>query len=107
MTAAIAIFAMLLLAVAFGFTVRELNKSHSTQIESYRLALEVEQLRVNALLMQMQANAQGLQHYPTYGPQPPLPEEKFFLRDETGLVEVEYDPEDAADFDEFSVRVGA
>jgi hypothetical protein len=65
----------------------------------YAANIAAERGRVNDLIAQVQANAQGFQHYPTIGPLEPV-EEKKYLTDDTGLIvfEVE-DDDDEADFE--------
>lgn len=69
---------------------RELTAAHEATVQRKD---EV----ILGLITQVQLNAQGLPHYPQIGPLEPVPE-RHILTDETGLIEVEYDPEDDRDF---------
>lgn len=69
--------------------------------DDHREALAAERLRVDNLTAQLQANAQGLQFYPSLAPSEPQPERKY-VRDETGLIEYEVtDDEDFASVGDF------
>lgn len=81
------------------FTVITTGRDKADAAESYEHALAVEQARVDNLIAQIQANAQGFQHYPTLGPIEPEVEKRF-LRDDTGLIEYEVDEDDDRDFAE-------
>lgn len=74
--------------ISFATERRETYARHEIELEAGRLE------RAN-LLAQVQANAQGLQFYPSL-PAREAEVERHFVRDDTGLIE--YDATDDADF---------
>lgn len=73
------------LSVQQGYTDRRADKERAQWAD----ALAREAMKVDNLVTQIQANAQGYAHIPqTYGPAS-VPEERHVMHDETGLVEVE------------------
>lgn len=81
------------------FTVITTGRDKADAAESYEHALDWERTRCDNLIAQIQANAQGFQHYPTFGPSPDPEPEKRFLHDDTGLITFE-DTDDDRDFSE-------
>jgi hypothetical protein len=75
------------------------NKDRQETAAAHERALDWERSRTDALIAQVQANAQGFQHYPTLGPTEPTIEPNI-LRDPTGLIE--YDASD----DDFEAVIG-
>ena len=84
-------------AFAF-FLVIQCGKDKADAASSYERSLEWERARSDSLIAQLQANSQGFQHYPTFGPIEAEPEKKY-LRDDTGLIEFEVPLDDDADFE--------
>lgn len=64
------------------------NKLHREQCERYEMQLAEARALITDLIRQVQVTAQGMPHYPQLGPFTPEPEQTF-LRDDTGLVEVD------------------
>ena len=96
---------LIVAAVGYWFQAKQAEKTLNNTIGAYENSLAWERTRVDNLVVQVQANSQGFQHYPQIGPFEPAPERQF-VRDETGLVEYELTPEDLADLTEFEERVG-
>lgn len=67
------------------FLVVQNGKDKAALAASYEQTLTVERDRTTQLIAQVQANAQGFQHYPSYGPIEPEPEKRY-LSDDTGLI---------------------
>lgn len=98
---------MLAIAVAvvgwiFAVVVNVQNARDKRDLQAaHERAMDWERARCDSLMAQIQANAQGFQHYPTLGPTE-VAEERHFMRDDTGLIEFdvthERDFEDVADF---------
>jgi hypothetical protein len=86
-------FAVLAVAAAgFWFQDRSHRTTLNNSISAYENSLAWERTRVDNLIVQVQANSQGLQHYPTFGPQEEVPE-RWTSTDDTGLVEYTLDRE--------------
>lgn len=64
---------------------------------AYERTQEADRALVSDLVMQVQVNAQGLPHYPQIGPMPEATQRNI-LTDDTGLIEVEFDPDEDSDF---------
>lgn len=83
---------------AFAIAVNIIDARERTELRtSHEAALQRKDEIILGLITQVQLNAQGLQHYPQLGPIE-APPERHVLTDETGLIEVEYDPDDDRDF---------
>lgn len=81
---------------AFFLVIQHTKDQAATQALHER-ALDFERDRVADLTAQLQANAQGLQFYPSLPASEPEKEMRY-LRDDTGLVEYQVDPDDDRDF---------
>lgn len=87
---------VLILAVAalgYWFQAKQAETTLNNTIGAYENSLAWERTRVDNLLVQVQANSQGFQHYPTYGPAPEV-EESTLVDDfgfDTGLLESDDD----------------
>jgi hypothetical protein len=90
----------ILIVASVGFYVQDRphRATLNNAIGAYENSLAWERTRVDNLVVQIQANAQGFNHMPQLGPFDPPPERQF-VRDETGLVEYELTDEDLADFE--------
>lgn len=67
----------------------DLLSAHAEHVTDLRSQLEWERARSQSLMEQIQANAQGFQHYPTVTREPVDPNAPVvYMTDETGLVEV-------------------
>lgn len=84
--------------VALAFAVFQQINFATERRETYarhELALEADRAERSNLLAQVQANAQGLQFYPSLPPRAPEAE-RHIVRDDTGLIE--YDATNDDDF---------
>lgn len=93
----------ILVIAAGGFWLQD--RSHRVTLNDtighYEAALAWERTRCDNLIVQVQANSQGLQHYPMLGPTPDEPPSRYHqLTDDTGLISVEFDPDEDDLFNE-------
>lgn len=93
------VLAILILAVAAGGFYCQ-DRSHRVTINDtighYESALAWERTRVDNLLVQVQANSQGFQHVPSFGPLPD-PEEPTLV-DDFGFDTGQFASDDERDF---------
>lgn len=88
----LAIAILVVAAAGFYFQDRSHRITLNNAIGAYENSLAWERTRVDNLVVQIQANSQGVSHFPTLGPSPEAPE-KFRAFDDTGLIEYELDHE--------------
>lgn len=85
------VIAVLLIAAACAavyFTRRADQTAFNVMVQTYENSLAWERTRVDNLLVQVQANSQGMQHYPSFGPADTAPLERSLTDDfgfDTGL----------------------
>lgn len=70
----VTVLILVVAALGYWFQAKQAEKTLNNTIGAYENSLAWERTRVDNLLVQVQANSQGMQHFPSYGPLEPVPE---------------------------------
>lgn len=92
----LAVFILAAACAAVYITHTFAQKSFNTMVQAYENSLAWERTRVDNLLVQVQANSQGFQHVPSFGPLPD-PEEPTLV-DDFGFDTGQFASDDERDF---------